>query len=351
MTDFSAFSRIAGSQNWRLIAETHYSHRMPTPQDTVLRKIRPGAATRGLILLWLCMALLIGMGTSPVFAQQRALSLPLENKWIPARGLPDNRLADVLPGESSPTANVDRLTLGAGDQIFITVFGQPDMSAEVTVNDNLQVTLPLVGNLKVGGLTPPILEKLIARRLKDGEYLLNPEVSVQVRQVRSQVISVLGEVQRPGRFVIEGKMTVLDALALAGGLTQRADETVVLIRRDAFADNRSSSQEMSLSLQHMIDSKRGELNLALKNDDVLYVAQQKSFYVFGEVRKPGAYPMEPDLNVMRVLAISGGVTERGSMKRIRIHRQAPDQKIREIKPGLSERIEGGDVVFVDERLF
>lgn len=310
-----------------------------------------GAVNNGLVLFLMCVTLLMGEGVSPVFAQQRALSLPFESKWMPARTLSDSRFAGVVPAESPPAASADRLALGAGDQIFITVFGQPDMSAEVTVNDNLQVTLPLVGNLKVGGLTPPVLEKLIAKRLKDGEYLLNPEVSIQVRQVRSQIMSVLGEVQKPGRFVIDGKMSVLDALAMAGGLTQRADQTVVLIRRDALANGERSSQEMSLSLQHMMDSKRADLNLALKNDDVLYVAQQKSFYVFGEVRKPGTYPMEAELNVMRVLAISGGVTERGSIKRIRIHRQAPDQKTREIKPGLSDRIEGGDVVFVDERLF
>ena len=164
-------------------------------------------------------------------------------------------------------------------------------------------------------------------------------------------MSVLGEVQKPGRLVITGKMTVLDALAMAGGLTPRADQTVVLIRRDASKNGASSSQEINLSLKHLLDLKRAELNLELRNDDVLFVAQQKSFYIFGEVRKPGAYPIEQDLNVMRVLAISGGVTERGSIKRIRIHRQGKDQKMTEIRPTLSELIEGGDVVFVDERLF
>lgn len=302
------------------------------------------------LCIW-CAALSLTLGMTSVWAQPRALSLPLESKWLPVLVVPDNRLAGTVPVDITSPVTLDRLTLGAGDQIYITVFGQPDMSAEVTVNDNLQVTLPLVGSLKVGGLTPPTLEKLIAKRLKEGEYLLNPEVSIQVRQVRSQIMSVLGEVQRPGRFVLAGKMTVLDALAMAGGMTPRADQTVVLIRRDDSKIGGSSSQEMNLSLKHLLDSKRAELNLELRNDDVLFVAQQKSFYVFGEVRKPGSYPMELDLNVMRVLALSGGVTERGSMKRIRIHRQGQDQKITEIKPGLNELIEGGDVVFVDERFF
>ena len=93
------------------------------------------------------------------------------------------------------------------------------------------------------------------------------------------------------------------------------------------------------------------LDVELRNDDVVFVGQQRQFYVYGEVRRPGAYPMEPDLNVMRVLSISGGVTERGSLRRIRISRKGMDQKIQEFKSDMNTPILSGDVVFVDERLF
>jgi polysaccharide export outer membrane protein len=243
--------------------------------------------------------------------------------------------------------------VGAGDQIFITVFGQPDMSAEVTVNDNQQVTLPLLGTLKVGGLSPAAIEKLVAQRLRDGEYLRSPEVSVQVRQVRSQMVSVLGEVQRPGRFPLSGKLSVLDALATAGGLTQRADRTITLIRRMPSADSSKPGvrQEIQIALDQVVDVVTGGADQELRNDDVLFVGQQKQFYVHGEVRKPGAYPMEPELTLMRVLAISGGVTERGSLRRIRIHRKDATQTMQEITPVLNSPILSGDVVYVNERLF
>jgi polysaccharide export outer membrane protein len=275
----------------------------------------------------------------------------LESQWVPARPLPSVTAGSPTISNSTPSAILERLAVGVGDQIYITVFGQPDMSAEVTVNDNQQVTLPLIGTLKVGGLTPPTLEKLIAQRLKEGEYLLNPEVSIQVRQVRSQMMSVLGEVQRPGRFVIAGKMTVLDALATAGGFTQRADPTVVLVRRNTLKNGESQRQELTFRMDYLINSNDGELDLELKNDDVVFVAQQKSFYIFGEVRKPGAYPMELDLNIMRVLSISGGVTDRGSLKRIRIHRKDAAQIIQEITPQLNDPVVSGDVIYVNERLF
>jgi polysaccharide export outer membrane protein len=296
-------------------------------------------------------ALASASGVTPSLAQSRPLSLPLENQWTPARALP-NTSPTASPAENPSIAPApDRLSIGVGDQIFITVFGQPDMSAEVTVNDNLQVTLPLIGTLKVGGLTPPAIEKLISQRLKEGQYLLNPEVSIQVRQIRSHIMSVLGEVQKPGRFVIAGKMTILDALATAGGLTQRADSAAILIRRSVLKGAQTHRQEITVSMNQILESTKDDMDLELKNDDVVFVAQQKLFYVFGEVRKPGAYPMEPELNVMRVLSISGGVTDRGSMKRIRIHRKDPDQKIREVTPDLGYPVLGGDVIYVDERLF
>ncbi len=313
-----------------------------------------------------------------VQAQTRVLALPLDSDWkaaeppksasIDTAGKPP-QATDAFPPMVAPAAtgaapavspqaaaeppqpNLDRQLVGVGDQIFITVFGQPDMSAEVSVNDNEQVTLSLIGTLKVGGLAPGAIEKLIAQRLKDGEYLRNPQVSVQVRQVRSQMISVLGEVVRPGRFPIVGKLTVLEALATAGGLGPRADRTVSLLRKSAGKDGTSDRQEIPVRLDQLGDPSRGELDIELRNDDVVFVAPQKMFYVHGEVRRPGAYPMEPDLNVMRVLSISGGVTERGSLRRIRIHRKTSDQRTQEFAPDLNTSIVSGDVVYVDERLF
>lgn len=293
-------------------------------------------------------ALAAALGLANAQSQVRPLLLPLESQWTPGKTLVPSNLRT---SNATPVPGLERLSVGVGDQIFITVFGQPDMSAEVTVNDNQQVTLPLVGTLKVGGLTPPVIEKLIAQRLKEGEYLHDPEVSIQVRQVRSQTMSVLGEVQRPGRFVITGKMTLLDAVATAGGVTQRADQSIVLIRRNTLANGDSQRQELIFSINQLIDTVNMPLDIELKNDDVVFIPQQKLFYIYGEVKKPGAYPMELELNVMRALAIGGGLTDRGSFKRIKIHRKDKIEKLETIMPQLIDPIHGGDVIFVDERIF
>lgn len=287
-----------------------------------------------------------------LFAQsgQAAPPVPppsLDNQWF--EGLP--AATSASRNTPSPVERLSTTVVGASDSVLITVFGQPDMSAEVTVTEREEVTLPLIGTLKIGNLTPGEIEKLVSKRLKEGQFLLNPEVSVQVRQIRSQMVSVLGEVVRPGRYPIQGKLTVLDLLASAGGLTARADHVAYLLRRTEGRDKNTQPTRIPIHLDRVNDPQRGQLDVTLKNDDMIYVGQQKVFYIYGEVRKPGSYPMEPDLNIMRALSISGGVTERGSQSRIKIHRKGENQETQEFAAELVDTIQGGDVIFVKERLF
>ncbi len=269
--------------------------------------------------------------------------------------LPDEdavRAFRILNDTDGKAATDVAATLGLGDQLQITVFGQPDMSAEVTVGEAGTIMLPLVGLLKVADLTSAQIETLIATRLREGSYLQNPSVAVQIRQIRSQMISVLGEVQRPGRFPLQGRMTVLEALASAGGMTQRADRKLVVLRRAAPGKgNTSQRMEIGIQLDQANANDRAPLDMALLNDDVVFVGTQKQFYVHGEVRRPGAYPMEPGLNVMKALSISGGVSERGSIRRIRLHRLDAQKVLREIPAQPAMELQADDVLYVDERLF
>jgi polysaccharide export outer membrane protein len=245
---------------------------------------------------------------------------------------------------------VPALSIGAGDVLQVTVFGQPDMSAEVSVTDEGEVTLPLIGLLRIAGMSQAELEKLIAQRLREREYLLHPEVSVTVRQNRSQAVSVLGEVVRPGRYPIQGRFTVLDLLAVAGGLTPKADTVAVLLRKGE-GGAAGAPVRIPIRLDRVANPDRSPLDLVLNQGDMVYVGQQKFFYIHGEVRRPGSYPMEPDLDVMRALSIGGGVTERGSMNRIQIHRKTEGTEARDFSPHLTDAVLDGDVIYVKERIF
>ena len=261
---------------------------------------------------------------------------------------PKAAIAPVAAVASGPATGV--LSVGPGDLLQVTVFGQPDMSAEVSVTDGGEVTLPLIGLIRIAGMAPSEVEKVIAQRLREREYLLHPEVSVTVRQNRSQAVSVLGEVVRPGRYPIQGRFTVLDLLAVAGGLTPKADTVVVLLRKGD-GGSAAPAVRIPIRLDRVASPDRSPLDMPLNHDDMVYVGQQKFFYIHGEVRRPGSYPMEPDLDVMRALSISGGVTERGSMGRINIHRKSEGAGARDFSPRLTDAIMDGDVIYVKERIF
>lgn len=259
----------------------------------------------------------------------------------------------VAPAVATAAAGkpVAALSIGAGDVLQVTVFGQPDMSAEVSVTDEGEVTLPLIGLIRIAGMSQAELEKLIALRLREREYLLHPEVSVTVRQNRSQAVSVLGEVVRPGRYPIQGRFTVLDLLAVAGGLTPKADMVAVLLRKGEGGAAGAPVVRIPIRLDRVANPDRSPLDLVLNQGDMVYVGQQKFFYIHGEVRRPGSYPMEPDLDVMRALSIGGGVTERGSMSRIQIHRKTEGTEARDFSPQLTDAVMDGDVIYVKERIF
>lgn len=288
-------------------------------------------------------------------AVKPSLSAPAPSAETKPADLPQ---ASPAVDSAPPVLAAGTAAIGAGDVLQVTVFGQPDMSAEVSVTEGGEVTLPLIGLIRLAGLSSSDVEKLVARRLREREFLLNPEVSVTVRQNRSQVVSVLGEVVKPGRYPIQGRFTVLDLLATAGGLTPKADTVAFLLRKgDGSAGGAGAGSDpaqrirIPIRLDRVNTPDRSSLDLVLSNDDMVYVGQQKFFYILGEVRRPGSYPMEPDLNVMRALSISGGVTERGSMNRINIHRQADAPNGRELAPRLTDSVMEGDVIYVKERIF
>jgi len=256
-----------------------------------------------------------------------------------------------------PSSTVTNTRVGSGDVLRVTVFGQPDLSAEVGVNDKGMLTLPLIGGVDVTGLTTSEISARVADALRKGQYLRNPEVSVEVVQLRSQMVSVLGEVSRPGRYPIPGHMSVLELLATAGGLTAQADQTVTLLRRKA--DNSSTSGtsgtesdvRIPILLGETKATERSPLDVELNSGDVVYVNKKKLFYIHGEVNRPGSYPMEQDMNVMRAISLGGGMTQRASQRRIYINREMPDKAVQEIKAKLTDPVLPGDVVYVNESLF
>ena len=252
---------------------------------------------------------------------------------------------------SAEAGGISNDVVGEGDQLLVTVFGQPDLSADIIVGANGVVTLPLVGTVDVKGKSGIEIASIFASKLEAGQYLVNPKVSVKIGQQVSRSFSVLGEVARPGRFVLQGNLTVLDALSLAGGVTPRADKTMKILRRSSVDGKAELTEYASIRLEFDNDKNNGQFTQKVLPNDVLVIGQVKNFYVYGEVRRPGSYPMEDDLNVMRVISIGGGVTDRGSTSRIIIHRKLSNGEMKEFSARITDVVLPGDVVFINERIF
>src|SRR5690606_23131700 len=124
--------------------------------------------------------------------------------------------------------------LGPGDVIRIQVFQSPDLEVEARVSETGTISFPLLGAVRVGGLSPLEAEQLIARRLREGNFLQNPQVTLNVLQFRSQQVSVLGSVNKPGRYPLETtNMRLSEVLALAGGISPGgADIAILMSQRD-----------------------------------------------------------------------------------------------------------------------
>ncbi|MFZ6640326.1 polysaccharide biosynthesis/export family protein [Undibacterium sp. TC4M20W] len=279
--------------------------------------------------------------------ESQLLQIPQSDKAPATASVPNTakNATDDMPGDAASDV------IGEGDQLLITVFGQPDLTADVTIGESGVITLPLVGTVEVKGRTATEIAATFAKKLEQGQYIKNPRVSIKVIQQLSRTFSVLGEVLRPGRYPLTGQISILEALSLAGGVSQKAEKSLRILRREPGKPASELQEYASVKLELDATKLAPELAQKIQPNDVLFVPQLKNFYVYGEVRRPGMYPMEDDLNVMRVLSIGGGVTERGSVRRIIIHRKTDSGELREISAGIADRVLPGDVVFINERIF
>ena len=252
----------------------------------------------------------------------------------------------LLP--TSPALNAAaEYRLGAGDAVRISVYQSPDLTLEARIGEAGLVSYPLLGNVKIGGLSVSAAEKLIADGLKNGNFVKAPQVSLLVTQVRGNQASVLGQVNRPGRFPIEAPdLRLSDLLAIAGGISIGGADTVILVGTRGGLRTRKE-----IELVNLFRSTNGEDDMLVLNGDVVYVERAPIAYIYGEVQRPGPMRLERGLTVMQALATGGGLTQRGTERGLRLHRKGPDGKLQVLQPTMDDVLRDGDVVYVRESLF
>ncbi|PHV07400.1 polysaccharide export protein EpsE [Janthinobacterium sp. BJB412] len=236
--------------------------------------------------------------------------------------------------------------LGAGDVLKVSVYGSPDLTTETRVSDTGSITFPLLGPVEIAGLPLAAAEKKIGGLLESGGFLRKAQVNILVTQIQSQQVSVLGQVNRPGRYPIEGRRSVLDLLAMAGGISPDGGDTVALIRKR----NGKTSKDL-IDIIGMVRSGALDNDFELAANDVLYVERAPRFYIYGEVQRPGPFRLERSMSVLQALSAGGGLSARGTERGMVIKRRDANGKQQIIDVKQDDLVQVDDVVYVKESLF
>ena len=221
-------------------------------------------------------------------------------------------------GQSTSTQTSVAPVLGPGDEVEVTVYGAPDLSGRNRVDSNGDISIPLVGYVRVAGLSSSEAEEAIENELRKNNVVNNPQVSVYAKEYTSSGISVAGEVAKPGVYSAVGPHRLFDILQAAGSLTDRASGWITISRQGR---ETPITVEFTKNPTEMVGK-----NVELLPGDTVFAAKAAMVYVLGEVNKPGAYILNSTggVTVLQVVAAAGGPTHSASPGGTRMIRRTPN---------------------------
>ena len=246
--------------------------------------------------------------------------------------------------------------LGPEDVVEITVWGHDDLKRTASVSIEGAISFPMLGEIKASGKSTQTLEKELAKKLGDG-FIVNPQVTVTVKEFNSQKVFVMGEVNKAGLYPVTKENNLLYILSQAGGPTKDAGDVVVIIRpknpRTAGISLKEAEQKnetiIRVNLKNALAGDSGH-NSIIKDGDSIVVPKMPFFFVMGEVKNPGKYNLERGLTVLMGISLGGGLSNKAAPNRTRIVREAEGKKI-EIKVTMETLVQPGDTVIVPESYF
>ena len=249
--------------------------------------------------------------------------------------------------------------VGPKDLLEISVFGADELSRTVRVSEDGKVTLPLLGEVLVDGLTKAEVEKKLGQLLGE-KYVQNPQVTVFIREYQSKRVSVLGAVEKPGPYQLLGRQTLMQIVSEAGGLTRDAGNEIVIIRQ--LPDGSSTS--LRISIDDLFLKGDAKLNVPMEAGDIVNIPVDKPVvvYVFGQVKNPGALQVKKSNipTLLQAIAQAGGFTDRASKGGVIIKRKDEAGKEKEIKVNVRSILKNkikdvqlleNDTIYVPESLF
>jgi polysaccharide biosynthesis/export protein len=246
--------------------------------------------------------------------------------------------------------------IGPEDVIEITVWGHQDLQRQVAVSLDGTITFPLIGEVRAAGESVQALEKILAAKLSDG-FLVNPQVTINIKEYKSQKVYIMGEVKNPGTYPVTKKNDLLFTLSLAGGFTPNAGYQVLVVRpkngegKPITLDEAKNRKDtiIKVNLKAALDGDVSQ-NILIQNGDTISVQKMPFFFVLGEVKNPGKYNLEEGTTVLMGISMAGGLTNKAAENRSRIVREVAGKK-EEVRVQLSDLVQSGDTIVVPESFF
>ena len=221
---------------------------------------------------------------------------------------------------SPPTAHAqESLRIAPGDLLRVSILREPDLGRQVRVRDSGEISLPMIGEVQLRGMNADEAANTICQKYLDGHYLKHPDVSVFIEEFPTQQVAVLGQVLRPGAIALPAPRTLIDVLALAGGLTDAADRHITVERADG-------SQAAEVFLSNLSDDALNA-NVLIYPGDKILVPRAGIVYVLGDVGHPGGYIMQNEsrMTVLQAVAMAAGANRTASSNHVRLVRNKNGQ--------------------------
>jgi len=227
-----------------------------------------------------------------------------------------NELNDKILTQAQMAVEPGEILIGAGDLLQVSVFEAKELDKTVRVSSRGFISLPLVGEIKINGLTAIEVEEKIEDMYKS-RFIKDPHVSIFVEEQISQRITLVGQFKKPGTYDYLSNQRLLDVIALGGGLSELAGQ-IVQVRRTRYVQGEPNT--FIVDLDRLIKEGNVELNIRLNGGDVLFIPEAGVFFVDGAVRRPGSYPIKHKTVVQEGLVEAGGFDSSAKKDKIKLVR-------------------------------
>ncbi|OQX63521.1 MAG: hypothetical protein B5M56_02605 [Desulfococcus sp. 4484_241] len=240
--------------------------------------------------------------------------------------------------------------IGPGDVLAINVYEHPDLTTESQVDDNGTIRFPLIGELRVEGMTVSGLSEALEKKLADG-YIINPQVSIIVKEYRNRKATILGQVNSPGLYELKGRTTLLELISTAGGLTEDAGQYAYITRMGTAHSRETDGDVIKIDLKKLVEEGTTDQNVLIHNGDSIFITKMEKIYVTGEVKYPGAYPYEKGLTVIKAITNARGFTDKASATGVQIIRKENGKERVLDRVRMDDLVKPDDVIVVPESFF